>query len=90
MKILAKERPLPNIFNVYTILTVLGQFAVHFTSLVYLKTEAQILMPKNTTDGGYIDLEADFKPNILNSTVYLISIAMQVTTFAVNYKVQFI
>lgn len=34
-----------------------------------------------------IDLEADFKPNVINTTVYIISMALQVSTFAINYKV---
>lgn len=34
-----------------------------------------------------IDLEADFEPNLLNTTVYIISLAMQINTFAVNYRV---
>jgi manganese-transporting P-type ATPase len=29
---------------------------------------------------------AEFEPNIINSTVYLICMGLQVSTFAVNYK----
>lgn len=39
----------------------------------------------------YIDMDAEekqkFEPNIINSTVYIICLALQVSTFAVNYKV---
>lgn len=34
-----------------------------------------------------IDLEKEFEQNELNSVVYLISMAMQISNFAVNYKV---
>ncbi|PIK60846.1 putative manganese-transporting ATPase 13A1 [Apostichopus japonicus] len=37
-------------------------------------------------ESGFPDLDAEFQPNILNSTVYIISMMLQVNTFAINYK----
>jgi manganese-transporting P-type ATPase len=37
---LSPERPQPNIFNLYLILSVLGQSAVHVASLIYIRQES--------------------------------------------------
>ncbi|KAJ9129987.1 Cation-transporting ATPase [Coniochaeta hoffmannii] len=79
---LSKERPQPNIFNVYIIGSILGQFAVHIATLIYIARYCDFLEPRSEI----VDLEADFKPSLLNSAVYLLQLIQQISTFAVNYQ----
>ena len=37
-------------------------------------------------DQPFPDLEKEFEPNLLNSTVYMISMTLQLATFAINYR----
>ncbi|PHH56125.1 Manganese-transporting ATPase 13A1 [Ceratocystis fimbriata CBS 114723] len=79
---LSKERPQPNIFNFYIIGSILGQFAVHIVTLIYIARLCDLVAPR--TDD--VDLEAEFKPSLLNSAVYLLQLIQQISTFAVNYQ----
>jgi len=99
LKFLAKQRPMPNIFNAYTLLTVTLQFAVHFGCMIFIVQQAHAIEPRQVESWKLhynacalnrkekIDLESEFKPNLLNSAVYVMSMALQVSTFAVNYRV---
>jgi cation-transporting ATPase 13A1 len=79
---LSKERPQHNIFNVYIIGSVLGQFAVHIITLIYVSQYVQRVEPKDPNP----DLEKDFEPSLLNSAIYLLQLIQQISTFAINYQ----
>ncbi|CAG9858501.1 unnamed protein product, partial [Phyllotreta striolata] len=94
LRVLSKQRPLPNIFNWYTILTVILQFSVHFVCLIFLVQQAKLRIPADELPlppNQSIDLSEEekdklFKPNIVNSSVYIICMALQIATFAINYR----
>ncbi|KAL1305471.1 hypothetical protein AAFC00_002349 [Neodothiora populina] len=79
---LSKERPQPKIFNPYIIGSILGQFAVHIVTLIYISQYVQRTEPKKTE----IDLEGEFEPSLLNSAIYLLQLIQQISTFAINYQ----
>jgi cation-transporting ATPase 13A1 len=79
---LSKERPQHNIFNIYIIGSVLGQFAVHIVTLIYVSQYVQRIEPKEPNP----DLEKEFSPSLLNSAIYLLQLIQQISTFAINYQ----
>ncbi|KAG5635407.1 hypothetical protein H0H81_011385 [Sphagnurus paluster] len=78
---LSRERPLGNIFNLYVLLSVLLQFALHIVSLVYITN-----LSHSYETRGPIDLEAKFEPSLLNTAIYLLGLSQQVSTFAINFQ----
>jgi len=78
---LSKQKPLSNLFSPFMFLSIMGQFAIHLTCLMAVQAKAMEYSGEEK-----ISPDSDFKPNLINSGVFLISAAMQVTTFAVNYQ----
>jgi manganese-transporting P-type ATPase len=79
---LSRERPQPNILNMYILGSVLGQFAIHVGTLVHLSNTVYKFDPRDDE----VDLEGEFEPTLLNSAVYLMQLIQQVSTFAINYQ----
>ncbi|KAF2204092.1 hypothetical protein GQ43DRAFT_410290 [Delitschia confertaspora ATCC 74209] len=80
---LSKERPQHNIFNFYIIGSVLGQFAIHIITLIYISQYVQRTEPNKREN---VDLEKDFEPSLLNSAIYLLQLIQQISTFSINYQ----
>ncbi|KAG7661463.1 SPF1 [[Candida] subhashii] len=78
---LSKQRPQDGIFNIYIMGSILGQFAIHIITLIYITREIYILEPREPQ----VDLEKEFSPSLLNTGMFLLQLAQQVSTFAVNY-----
>lgn len=77
---LSAERPHPHVFCSYVFLSLLGQFAIHLFFLISSVNEAERYMPDEC-----IEPDSDFHPNLVNTVSYMVSMMLQVATFAVNY-----
>jgi cation-transporting ATPase 13A1 len=77
---LSAERPHPNIFCFYVFLSLMGQFALHIFFLISSVKEAEKYMPEEC-----IEPDSSFHPNLVNTVSYMVSLMLQVATFAVNY-----
>jgi cation-transporting ATPase 13A1 len=80
---LSAERPHRRLFTLYTLLSVLGQFALHLFVLI---AAVRLADPHTPHDVDHRGVDKTFKPNVLNSVVFLVSQAQTVATFAANYR----
>ncbi|KAF5445794.1 hypothetical protein F2P56_034817 [Juglans regia] len=77
---LSATRPHPNVFCSYVFLSLMGQFAMHLFFLIFSVKEAEKYMPEEC-----IEPDSNFHPNLVNTVSYMVSMMLQVATFAVNY-----
>lgn len=72
---ISKQKPVTNIFNWYFITSILLQTLVHLVTtavLVYYVGKPEIYVEK-------------FTPSLLNSSLYILNTAQQISTFMINY-----
>eukprot|EP00494_Astrolonche_serrata_P026347 UN26609 len=81
-RVLTPKRPFKSIFNLYTFFSLLGQFILHMT-VMYLAVSWS--KPHTPIDEDTRDPNGKFKPNVLNTVVFLISSTQTASTFAANY-----
>lgn len=79
---LSSVRPLTSIFHPALFISLLGQFAVHLTTMMTAVHYAK----KNLPPDFEVDLDGAFKPGLLNTVVFLVSNVQQVTVFVVNLQ----
>ncbi|EFP77045.1 uncharacterized protein PGTG_03001 [Puccinia graminis f. sp. tritici CRL 75-36-700-3] len=79
-----KEQPQGSILNTYVVATVLGQFMCHLAALIYITG----LCETTSLHTKEINLDAEFKPSLLNRAIYLLSTCQSFSTFAVNFQGQ--
>lgn len=70
---LSAQRPHPNIFSPYAVLSLLGQFAIHITFLITAVKGAQAFMPDEC-----VEPESEFTPNLVNTVSYMANMMIQV------------
>jgi cation-transporting ATPase 13A1 len=80
---LSSERPHTSVFSPYMLLSIIFQFSLHLYVLI---TAVDMSRPHTEMDDEMRDPDGKFKPNLLNSVVFLVSQLTTVSTFAVNYR----
>ncbi|CAK8996917.1 Probable manganese-transporting ATPase PDR2 (Protein MALE GAMETOGENESIS IMPAIRED ANTHERS) (Protein PHOSPHATE DEFICIENCY RESPONSE 2) [Durusdinium trenchii] len=80
---LSKERPVSRIFCTPVIMSLVGQLAVHFAALFAV---LHLTLPFVEADAEEMDPDADFKPNVINTAVFLVGLCMQCNVFGTNYR----
>ena len=79
---LSGVRPFGSIFHPALFLSILGQFALHLVTMMLAVRESK----KHLPPGYKPDPDGEFKANVINSVVFLVSAVQQVSVFVVNLK----
>lgn len=83
MEAISSQRPPPSVFAPPVIVSVLGQFSIHMASLLAVLTACE---QYTLRDDLTMSADGKFHPNLVNSSVFVLSAAMQINNFIVNYR----
>jgi manganese-transporting P-type ATPase len=80
---ISAQKPTSTIFARAVLASLLGQFAVHFVSLLVV---LHICAQHVAKDDFSLSADGKFQPNVVNSAVFLLATLMQINNFVVNYR----
>lgn len=82
LKKLSPERPATSVFAAGQFLSLMGQFGVHVASLIAAMRYVQPYIPSDFVP----EPDAEFSPSLMNTVIFLLSIAQQISVYVLNYK----
>lgn len=82
LKKLSPQQPAGSIFAPHLFISLLAQFAVHVAAMMLCSHYVQPYLAEDHVP----KIDEDFSPNILNTVLFLISVAQQVSVYVLNYK----
>ena len=80
---LSPQRPPTSVFDLKIILSIVLQSALHLTCLYHAVNMTE---PYVDFEGEEMQPDADFKPNVINTVIYLLTMSMQTSSFVTNYR----
>merc|ERR1719421_2801271 len=83
LEALAAQRPAPSVFAPSVLVSIAGQFTTHMACLLMV---LRICDAHTLPDDLTMSADGKFHPNLVNSAVFVLSAAMQVNNFVVNYR----
>ncbi|KAG5486251.1 hypothetical protein LSCM1_07374 [Leishmania martiniquensis] len=83
---LCRQRPVTKVFHPYMICTVFCQFALHLYCMMRTSWMVSEVDAATMTDMSTNYHDEEFKPTLLNSTMFLLTTLISGVTFAVNYR----
>lgn len=86
MPTLCPQRPITRVFHPYMICSIFLQFALHLYSMIQTVTLVEEVDSAEVANMRQIGGEGEFKPNLLNSAMFLLTTLIGGVTFAVNYR----